>query len=482
MEAVMGNYRALLNTYNPQEILFTDPQAWEDIYNRSEKKPEFTRNPQSWLPDLSKTPSIFNVDGEHYESFRMLISKVLSAPTVQTYEPLVQKYTDLLVSEITQKAQPLSRTGVVNITSWLSFTTYDIMHHLCLGEPSHCLESSRHQAWLDLRFRDPGWALSDMANHLVPAHTPSWNSRVYSMLNRQVQTTFQGLRASFEKPRNEATTDTSDTLITHGSLSDPKLRTQIEETILIMHIKGSEATATVLSGILHHLVKQQRKAGTGEPTSLEIVTKEIRSNFVSNSEMSNESLRRLPYLNAVMKEGLRLCPPFPSSFTRYVPAGGATVCGQYLAANVRCQEYSGESQLTRCQTPVSIDRLVMCRAASNFSEPEIFRPERWLEAADKSCPHAGSHVHNESAFRPFGHGSGMCLGNDLAHMMILVVLAKLLWHFDLLQAEPMLSWESQKSEVMVERRPWNLCLGLRRQEEGNNDELNKDGNGGSAVQ
>ena len=107
----------------------------------------------------------------------------------------------------------------------------------------------------------------------------------------------------------------------------------------------------------------------------------------------------------------------------------------------------------------------MCRAASNFSEPGTFRPERWLNSADESSPLAESHVHNESAFHPFGLGSGMCLGHELARMIMRLVLAKLLWHFDLLQAEPMLSWESQKSGVMVERRPWSLCLRLRRQEE-----------------
>ena len=334
----MGNYRALLNKYNPQEISFTDPQAWEDIYNRHEKKPEFTRNPQSWLPDLSKTPSIFNVDGEHYESFRMLVSKALSTSASQSYEPLVQHYTDSLVSEITQKAQPLSGTGIVNIASWLSFTTYDIMHHLFLGEPSHCLESGRHQAWLDLRFRDPQWALIDVANRLVPAHASLWNTSLQPMLNMQARTTFQALHASFEKPRNKTTAQTPDTLITRCPFKDPKIGNQIEDTVLTMHIKGSEATATVLSGILHYLIKQHKEAGTEKPTSLEIVIEEIRSAFQSNSEISNDSSRKLPYLNAVISEGLRLCPPFPASFTRYVPVGGATVGGRYFAVNVSCKE------------------------------------------------------------------------------------------------------------------------------------------------
>ena len=104
----------------------------------------------------------------------------------------------------------------------------------------------------------------------------------------------------------------------------------------------------------------------------------------------------------------------------------------------------------------------MCRAASSFSEPGAFRPERWLKVpSDGSSEKVAPQIHDENAFHPFGHGSGMCLGNDLALMMMRLILAKLLWHFDLLQAEPMLSWESQKGEVMVERRPWNLCLRLK---------------------
>ena len=321
----MGNYRALLNTYSPQKISFTDPQAREDIYNRHENKPEFTRNPPSWLPGLSKTPSIFNVDGEHYQSFHMLVSKALSPSAVQSYEPLVLYYTDSLVSEITRKAQPVSGTGVVNIASWLSFTTYDIMHHLCLGEPSRCLETGRHQAWLDLRFRDPQSALGDVASHLVPALAPSWNARLYSMLNTQAQATFQALHTSFEKPRDETAAKTFATIFGQSAFTDPNIRTQLEETLLLMHIKGSEATATVLSGILHYLIKA---------TSLDLVTGEVRSAFNSSSDITNDRLRDLPYLNAVISEGLRLCSPFPASFTRHVPVGGATVCGRYLTANV----------------------------------------------------------------------------------------------------------------------------------------------------
>lgn len=74
-------------------------------------------------------------------------------------------------------------------------------------------------------------------------------------------------------------------------------------------------------------------------------------------------LDRLPYLNAVIKEIIRLNPAVPGLLERRVPAGGANLHDYFLPANttVSCQSYS----INRLENVFGID------AAT-------FNPDRYL--------------------------------------------------------------------------------------------------------
>lgn len=74
-------------------------------------------------------------------------------------------------------------------------------------------------------------------------------------------------------------------------------------------------------------------------------------------------LDELPFLDAVVQEGLRCFPPIPMSLPRYVPHGGKTVAGYFVPQKtiVSCQAYS----VHRIEKDV-------------FPEPDRFDPERWM--------------------------------------------------------------------------------------------------------
>jgi cytochrome P450 len=64
------------------------------------------------------------------------------------------------------------------------------------------------------------------------------------------------------------------------------------------------------------------------------LTKEIRDNFKSEKDLVFEELVKLPYLTAVIEEGLRIFPSAPIGFVRTVPAGGDTVSGHFIPEGV----------------------------------------------------------------------------------------------------------------------------------------------------
>lgn len=101
---------------------------------------------------------------------------------------------------------------------------------------------------------------------------------------------------------------------------------EIESSLNVLCVGGSHNSSSTMSGITNYLVKN--------PDCLEKLAEEVRTAHKSADEITFASLLRLPYLNAVIEEGLRMAPPFPAGLPRCVPEGGATVCGHWLPAGV----------------------------------------------------------------------------------------------------------------------------------------------------
>jgi len=113
-------------------------------------------------------------------------------------------------------------------------------------------------------------------------------------------------------------------------------------------------------------------------------------------------------LNAVINEGLRVYPPVPSSLPRVIPDEGAMVCGKWLPGG----------------TSVCVIPYAMFMSPTNYKDPYSFIPERWLGDP--------KYVNDDkNAFQPFSFGPRGCIGKNLAYAEMRLVLAKLLWHFDL---------------------------------------------------
>ena len=102
-----------------------------------------------------------------------------------------------------------------------------------------------------------------------------------------------------------------------------------------------------------------------------------------------KSLDDLPYLDAVVKEGLRCFPPIPMSQPRYVPEGGRTIDGYFIPAGtiVSAQAWS----VHRLNEDV-------------FVEGEKYIPERWLDEK--------KNVEMNRVFFAFGLGARGCIGRQ----------------------------------------------------------------------
>jgi cytochrome P450 len=102
------------------------------------------------------------------------------------------------------------------------------------------------------------------------------------------------------------------------------------------------------------------------------------------------------------------------------------------------------------QTIVSVHQSGAYRSASNFHLPNNFIPERWLPDA-KNKPSSPFYHDNRAVVQPFSVGPRNCIGRNLAFAEMRVILARVLWNFDLELCKESENWSDQKSYVLWEK-------------------------------
>jgi len=191
-------------------------------------------------------------------------------------------------------------------------------------------------------------------------------------------------------------------------------------------VAGSETTATFLIGVTYYLLNR--------PETLRRLQEEIRNAFTSSQDITSDSTAALPYLSAVIEEGLRIYPPVPMGLPRECP--GATIDGHYVPKGAI----------------VCVSGYVATHNEEYFADANEFHPERYLPA---SHPFYDSRYQNDNkdASRPFSLGSRACLGVNLAYMEMRVVLARLAWEFDWELKSKELNWERDSKLVVLWKKP-----------------------------
>jgi len=207
----------------------------------------------------------------------------------------------------------------------------------------------------------------------------------------------QSLIAS-RKSSEETTPDISSHLL-GSNLNDAELNL---DTVFAIQA-GSDTTSGVLTLLLYHILSNR--------VVYEKLTAELDAKFPDKVISSSyDELTSIPYLNAVVNEGLRLGTPFPG-LPRVVPRGGGYLSGTYIPEG----------------TIVGVPAFTQQVNPENFSPfPLEFRPERWLPGG--LGPES---ILNKSAVMCFSYGPFGCLGKTLAIEELHHVTAKLLLKFDI---------------------------------------------------
>jgi cytochrome P450 len=169
---------------------------------------------------------------------------------------------------------------------------------------------------------------------------------------------------------------------------EPMTDAELRDELVTLLVAGHETTATMLCWAMDFLLGDERE--------LAKVRREL-ADARSGGDLDLATVVKLPYLDAVIKEVLRLRPVVPA-------------VGRRLREPMRLGRY--EIPAGELVVPVSF---LTHRLASVYPEPEAFKPERFVGV--KPDPYA---------WYPFGGGARRCLGMTFSLHELKVVLASVL--------------------------------------------------------
>ncbi|KAF8850435.1 cytochrome P450 [Acephala macrosclerotiorum] len=165
-----------------------------------------------------------------------------------------------------------------------------------------------------------------------------------------------------ERINDETKTDRED-MLSHF-LSAGITPTECIYESMVTILGGSDTMSIALRSIMLFTITNPRVYNTLVSSILE-----FSASLHNDMIPSTTNLKRLPYLEAVIKESLRIFPPGTGQMPKLTPRGGDTLNGIKIPAG----------------TNVGTNPWFIMRDPANFGpDAEMFKPERWVEADEES--------------------------------------------------------------------------------------------------
>ncbi|KAF2209116.1 hypothetical protein CERZMDRAFT_114084 [Cercospora zeae-maydis SCOH1-5] len=404
-----------------------DSETWKTIYaSKSNGVCAFQKDLLFYDKPLNEVSGPISGDDDVSRRMRKTMAPAFSDSAIKQYEPRMQSWCAALIKCLNAHIDEAIPADMVKL---FNCTTFDIMSDMLLSQPLHLLQVGDYTPYVRLIFT--------LLRHVTRLKTLRLYNRALAkplhlfvmnipIVRRYAEKHYHFIndRVAERLAQGSKQTDIW-SLIEHSQLTKDERDSVANELM----IAGTETTATTLSGCLYHLLRN--------PIWLSALTQDLRSKY-SATRPTFAALQDNKLLNAVIKESLRLYPPVPIGFPRFVPPGGIELKGFHLPEGTR----------------VAIYQLATYRDPGLWHQPDTFHPGRWL--GDPQF--AGDHV---AAFEPFSTGPRACSGQNFAYNQMRLLLASVLLEFDLELAPESYDWAANQKTFLVWEKP-PLIVNIRR--------------------
>ncbi|HEX6481415.1 MAG TPA: cytochrome P450 [Ktedonobacteraceae bacterium] len=382
LQRTYGNMATIYLMKNPAVLLFRPEHV---RYVLVEHPRDFSNisSLQGNRDDNFGSEGLLTINGEKHRQQRHDVQPAFHKKQVEGYAALMEQYTQ----ELLKTWQPGDKVDMSRA-----------MQTLTLRIVSRCLFSidlSSQLEPLSDAFDGVIGSSTSMAEDLLNIHIDNpvtgYGKRRAAMrqLNMLIYTMIAQRRDSYGDYN-----DVLSLLMSAQSGDEPGTKLsekQIHDHILTFLAAGHETTAIALTWTFYLLSQY--------PQVRMKLQDEIRS-VLAGQEPTLDNLARIPYLDWVLNESMRLYPP----------------------AWLQMRFVARETVLDGVQLPVGtmliLSQWVTHRLPDIWEDAEVFKPERWDPANGQQLP--------PGAYFPFGGGPRTCIGMPLAQMEARIILASIL--------------------------------------------------------
>lgn len=387
------------------------------------------------LPDPHEASLFADLNSHHHGVQRRKFASAYSMTSLVGYEAFVDNCSSLIVSRFEHIAQLGEH---IDLSHWFQCYAFDVIGEITFGQRFGFLDEGVDQndvfKAIDSRTSYSTFVgLFPSLHHFLFPLLPKSGGHGYvaNYTKSQISSREELLKISDTNEREGPPDFVSKFL--RMNAEEPSKMTAVDIfTICQSNIgAGSDTTSITLSAVLYYLLKY--------PATYRRLQEEIDAGIKAGTvsdPITFKEASQLLYLQAIIKEALRLHSATGLPLARVVPPSGASICGQKIPGGAT----------------VGINSWVAHRNTSVYgNDANVWRPERWLEIQE-----GGRGAEVEKYFFAFGMGSRTCIGKNLSLLEVSKLIPQLLRRFDFVLGEGLQHGEWRTSSRWFVK-PLNFC-------------------------
>ncbi|PNY29945.1 Trichodiene oxygenase [Tolypocladium capitatum] len=401
---------------NPDEIHFNDPSFVDTIYAHGRARARRDKAPHylAGMPWCRPKASFGTADHDHHRLRRAPISKYFSRSRILKFEGLFHENTKRLCDKLLSYGdEPFE------VAAAFSCLTTDTLVSYCFG---HGLGNLDRPGWKPT-FKgtiDNITSLSYLCRYFkllagladwMPLYVCRCISSDVGSLVGMIRVTIPQLVIRAGKTYRSDGHLTFPQAILESNLppSEKVPKRLISETTAVV-LGGTHSVSMVLSIITYHLL--------ANPNLLERLRTELKATLSEgDGQPTWVTLEKLPYLSAIVLEGLRLMYGVASRIPVVVP-------DEELVYQVPSEYSSASKQARTCYkiprgTVIGISAYAVHMNPTLFPNPSHFLPDRWFDEQGQRNRSLERHLLS------FSKGNRQCVGMQLANCELYIATANL---------------------------------------------------------
>ncbi|MCJ1387752.1 hypothetical protein MMC18_000595 [Xylographa bjoerkii] len=395
---------------NPYELHINDPEFYDEVYVGPTKG---KTDKWFWSARMFgiKYASLTSLPHDLHRVRRAAFAQYFSKQNIRRLEPVIRSRIEKLCSRL----QEVQRSGEpVNVRNAYSALTTDIITEYCFGNsfdllgrtdfaPEH-YDAMVATSTPSHAFKQFGW-LFPLLDSFPLWLTKLLNPDIYLVLQSRVLYTKQITDLKAQRRHDPTSVDAAAPRTVFEAMLDSSLPTSEKSVERLTH----EAQVFLPAGTLttaHMLIHTTYELLDNEIVLGKLMEELQAASSGTFSHFSLNTLEHLPYLNAVIYEGLRMSYGVSHRLQRIAPD-----------RSIRFHEW-----IIPQGTPVGMTSVLMHDNPDIFPDPYNFNPERWLPIETE-----GQRL--QKYLVSFSKGSRGCVGMNLANAEMLMTLATVFRRF-----------------------------------------------------